>query len=47
MKLEKEDFIKLTDLFYILGEESGVWQIRFWYKNNTAKEKMIMVKLSI
>lgn len=46
-EIGKGRFHKIDKSFFILGEESGAWQIRFWYKNNTVKEKMIMVKLSI
>lgn len=34
----KGRFHKIDKSFFILGEERGAWQIRFWYENNTVKK---------
>lgn len=38
----KGKFHKIDKFFFVLGEKSEAWQIRFWYKNTTIKEKMVM-----
>lgn len=37
-EIGKGKFDKIDKSFFILGEESGAWQISFWYKNNTVKK---------